>query len=74
MRYKELLLQIMQAGEIISPRGQEVRELVKTHLRIDPSCNLYSWPKARPLEKITGYLWEELAWYLSGDRRADGIA
>lgn len=64
----------MTEGTVISPRGEEVRELVKAQLIVTPECNIYSWPEFRPIEKIRGYLRRELAWYLSGDRSAEPIS
>ena len=74
MNYPELLKHIMTNGAVVKPRGSEVREIVKAQLTVSPSCNIYAWPAARPIEKIESYLWEELAWYMSGDRNADRIS
>ena len=68
MNYPELLRQIMNEGTTQAPAGREIREVVKTRLVVEPDCNIYAWPVARPLGKIASYLWHELAWYLSGDR------
>ena len=74
MNYPQLLKHIMNEGVVVNPRGREVREVMKTQLTIEPYSNLYAWKNARPIEKIEGYLWEELAWYMSGERKAEHIA
>jgi thymidylate synthase len=74
VNYPELLKSILYYGKEVSPRNRTVRELVKVQLTIPPDCNIYAWPGIRPIEKIESYLWEELAWYMSGNRLAKHIA
>lgn len=73
MTYPELLKHIMTTGHTAKPHGREIREVLKTQLEVTPACNLYAWPGIRPYDKIMAYLWNELAWYLSGDRMAKHI-
>lgn len=74
MNYPELLKHIMQKGKVVDPRGREVCEFMKTRLIVDPEANIFAFPKARPIEKLEAYLWQELAWYMSGDRHSKHIA
>lgn len=74
MNYPDLLANIMANGKVIAPRKREIREIVKARLEIHPYVNIYAWPAARSIEKIEGYLWKELAWYMSGNRDAQHIA
>lgn len=74
MNYPGLLHHIRHTGKIIYPHGREVCESMKVQLEIEPGFNIYAFPKARPIEKLEAYLWEELAWYMSGDRQSAHIA
>ena len=71
MEYVHLLKEIMREGKTISPRGQEVKEIMHVKLDVGQRC-LYDFA-ARPLEKVWAYTQKELAWYLSGDRNSSAI-
>lgn len=72
MDYFRLLGNIYIGGKEIAPRGLKIRELLDQKLIID-KYNFIATEKVRPFDKITDYLYGELAWYFSGDRRADLI-
>jgi len=72
MEYYELLEAIYYHGRVVDPRGQETKELRRQILEFN-NYNFVATKKARPLEKVTEYLFAELCWYLSGDRRTEFI-
>lgn len=72
MNYPELLVKILAKGNKISPRGQEIKEL--NHVQLEVTNNIFTFQGVRDLNFILNYYWCELAWYMSGDRRAEYIA
>lgn len=66
MNYPSLLAHIRYAGKIISPRGEEVREV--THVQLEVTNNIFEFPGVRNLETILNYWRKEWAWYMTGDR------
>lgn len=69
--YFQLIRSIMLHGSEVRTRGVLVKELLAQQLLIK-DWNYYSC-ESRPLDKTSTYLWGELAWYFSGDRRAELI-
>jgi len=65
MDYFQLLKHISDTGIETSPRGIKTKEVLNAHLTID-NYNFFAVPPDRPLEKVSRYLYGELAWYFSG--------
>jgi len=72
MKYFELLKEIYETGETVGPRGLETRELRNVVLDVD-TYNAVSVPVCRDWQDVRKYLYAELAWYMSGDRKLDKI-
>lgn len=72
IRYFELLHGINTFGDVVSPREKETKELIGKILTLD-NYNAISTTSARTWMQISAYLFPELAWYMSGDRKPDKI-
>ena len=73
MNYWELLKNILKKGSVISPRGEETKELNCVTLNIERSHNMMLTENARSFRKCFPYQKAELAWYVSGERNVDFI-
>ncbi len=71
--YISLLTTIMNFGKIVSPRGEEVKELLHAKLRIKEQCNIYSFPEVRDINLLKDYAFKEFPWYYSGERDSEYI-
>lgn len=71
MNYIGLMQRIMFFGETISPRKQEIKELMYQDLEVENS--IFEFKGVRELSDILKYWKAEFAWYMSGDREASKI-
>lgn len=68
MNYPDLLKALIRSEAIVSPHGEKTKELMNVSLTVTPHENLFVFGEARSMEKILGYWFKEMAWYMSGDR------
>jgi thymidylate synthase len=71
--YISLLRDIVNIGKCIKIHNNEVKELIDIKLIINED-NIFYCDNLRPLNKILTYLFGELIWYLSGDKRVGYIS
>lgn len=67
-QYKALLLELLDYGQDVNPRGLYSKELMAVKMVIDPEDNIVTVPG---FETNLDYAREELQWYLSGSNRID---
>lgn len=66
----ELFKKTMSEGDIVTPRGEEVRELRNTIITIDPHFPFQAWDRRKYSFK---YFQKEAQWFLSGNKYDDSI-
>ena len=70
MHYEDLVVQLINEGNISAPRGQECKELLNQHIIVPNNECLMDIPGIRTVKDITTgpgkYLVSEFVWYMSG--------
>ncbi len=68
--FRELILSIMTEGEVVSPRGYEIREMRNTTMVVDPQ---YPFQGFMARKYNVNYFIEEMRWMLRASRFDDSI-
>lgn len=70
--YFSLLQTIYEFGRNVSPRGQEIKELLGMKLIVENEI-FFDFGECRSLDKTLSYWKREFAWYMAGNRQSEYI-